>query len=132
MTSNTSIHIQCCCIFWAISQEALLKALRKVCTHVKMATLITSTATSTSSLPSPIIITTALLTQCRKKQDHTYQAAAMETLGGVASTLEVDVFAEFSKISFPVLLPVRISLMASPCQHIMLCMCPCVCVWVGE
>lgn len=30
----------------------------------------------------------------------------METIGGVASALEVDVFSEFSEIAFPILLPV--------------------------
>ena len=85
-------------------QESLLLALRKVCVHMKMATLVTN---STSSLPSPHTITSVLLTQCRKKQNRTYQTVAIETLGGLVSTLEVDVLSEFCEIAYPLILPVR-------------------------
>ena len=85
------------------SQEALLQALQKVCVQMKLTTLST---TGTASLPTPHTITSSLLTQCRKKQNLTYQTIAMETLGGVASTLEVDIFSEFIEIAFAILLPV--------------------------
>ena len=85
------------------SQEALLQALQKVCLQMKLTALST---TGTASLPTPHTITSSLLTQCRKKQNPAYQTVAMETLGGVASTLEVDIFSEFSEIAFTILLPV--------------------------
>ena len=72
---------------------------------MKLATLVTG---STSSLPSPHTVTSALLSQCRKRQNIAYRGVAIQTLGAVASTLEVDVFSEFSEIAFPILLPVRV------------------------
>ena len=62
--------------------------------------------TPTDIVTTPTDITTALLVQCRKKQNHTYQMVAIETLGGVASTLQIDVFSEFIDIATPILIPV--------------------------
>ena len=87
-----------------VVQEALLQALQKVCVQMKLTTLSTAV---TSSLPTPLTITSSLLTQCRKKQNPAYQAVAIETLGGVASALEADVFSEFSELAFAILFPVR-------------------------
>lgn len=84
-------------------QEALLKALQKVCIQMKLINILT---TGTTSIPSPTTITSTILTQCRKKQNPAYQLVAMETIGSVVSVLEVDVFSEFSEIAFPILLPV--------------------------
>ena len=91
-------------------QESLLRALKKVCVQMKHLTLVHSSVATPSTAtslpgPTPSTITTSLLAQCRKKQNHTYRVVAIETLGGVASALEVDVFSEFSVIASPILLP---------------------------
>lgn len=85
-------------------KEALLKALQKVCNHMKLASL-RAEATTSSPLPPPSTITTALLAQCHKKQNTVYQTIAIETLGAVVTTLEVDVVQSFSEIAFPILIP---------------------------
>ena len=60
---------------------------------------------STADLPSPHTITASLLTQCKKKQI-AYQVVAMDTMGEVASALQVDIFSEFVDIALPILTPV--------------------------
>lgn len=93
-------HFSLCIIY---SQEALLKALHKVCIQMKLINILNS---KTTTLTSPTTITSTILAQCRKKQQPAYQLVAMETIGGVVSSLEVDVFSEFSEIALPILLPV--------------------------
>lgn len=94
--NHFSLYITC-------FQEALLKALHKVCIQMKLINVLTS---KTTTLNSPMTITSTILAQCRKKQKPAYQLVAMETIGGVVSSLEVDVFSELSEIAFPILLPV--------------------------
>ena len=84
------------------SQESLLKALKTVCTKNK-ATLLTPDTNHPP--PSPHTITASLLAQCRKKQTD-YRVVAMDTTGGVASSLQVDILSELVEIALPVLTPV--------------------------
>lgn len=105
------------------SQEALLKALHKVCIQMKLINILTS---NTTTLTSPTTITSTILAQCRKKQQPAYQLVAMETIGGVVSSLEVDVFSELSEIAFPILLPV--SKIVYVCVHSHVYHCASVCL----
>ena len=79
-----------------------MKALGTVCRQNKSSI----TNPVTPSLPTPHTITTSLFDQCKKKQ-LAYRVVAIETIGGVASALEVDIFVEFSKIALPIIHTVR-------------------------